>query len=91
MRKQARLTITGIVQGVGFRAYTLRQARILGVYGYVRNLASGGVEIVAEGSEDAIERLIQWARKGPPLSRVEDVKIEIAEPTEDHSDFSIWH
>jgi acylphosphatase len=91
MPKRATITIGGVVQGVGFRAYTYRQARALGLRGYVRNLASGDVEIVAEGTEEAIERLIQWARKGPPPSRVEDLRIDFAEPIGEFRDFSIRH
>jgi|HubBroStandDraft_4_1064222.scaffolds.fasta_scaffold1564867_2 acylphosphatase len=89
MRKRATIIVTGVVQSVGFRAYTIRQARALGVCGYVRNLASGAVEIVSEGSEDTLQRLIEWAGRGPPLSRVEDVVVEFADPTGEFSDFSV--
>lgn len=91
MRKRATIAVSGVVQGVGFRAYTLRQARAMGLQGYVRNRSSGEVEIVAEGNEETLQRLIEWARRGPPLSRVEDVQFELAEPTGEFTDFSIEH
>jgi acylphosphatase len=89
MRRQAHITVRGIVQGVCFRAYTQDEARSLGLTGYVRNLRSGDVEIVAEGEDDQITRLIAWARRGPPLARVEDVAVTFAEPTGAFRDFSI--
>jgi len=89
MSKQATIRVKGVVQGVGFRAYTVRQARALGLHGYVRNLSNGDVEIVVEGNEEAIERLRQLVRRGPPLSQVEDVSIEFANATGEFGDFSV--
>jgi acylphosphatase len=89
VRKRATIAVKGVVQGVGFRAYTIRQARALGLHGFVRNLPSGDVEIVAEGNEETIERLLQLVRRGPALSRVEDVTIEFAEPTDEFGEFSV--
>ena len=75
------MIVSGVVQGVGFRMYAQRQARSLGLRGYVRNLPSGEVEIVAEGDADAIEKLIAWARIGPPAADVEDVRVTYADAT----------
>lgn len=58
--------VIGIVQGVGFRYSTLYQARHLGLTGYVRNMADGSVEVVAEGEKEKIEKLLLWLKKGPP-------------------------
>jgi acylphosphatase len=91
MRKQAHITVRGMVQGVCFRAYTREVAHSLGVRGHVRNLANGNVEIVAEGEEDALQRLIAWARRGPPAAEVEDVEVRYAEPTDAFPDFRIRH
>ncbi len=91
MRKRAKITVTGVVQGVGFRAYIYRQARAMGLAGYVRNLPTGAVEIVAEGNEETIERLIERARRGPPLSRVENLESEFSDSSDEFTDFSIWH
>ncbi|MBN1836125.1 MAG: acylphosphatase [Spirochaetales bacterium] len=62
-----------MVQGVGFRYSTVRQARRLGVSGYVRNLPDGSVEVVAEGEEPRLRRLASWLQTGPPGAYVRRV------------------
>ena len=69
--KTRRATVTGRVQGVGFRFFAERAARELGVRGWVRNLPNGAVEAVAEGEEEAVTRFVERLRKGPQGSRVE--------------------
>ncbi len=69
--KTRRATVTGRVQGVGFRFFAERAARELGVRGWVRNLPNGAVEAVAEGEEEAVTRFFERLRKGPQGSRVE--------------------
>jgi acylphosphatase len=87
--KRAHLIISGVVQGVGFRMYAQRQARSLGLGGYVRNLPGGEVEIVAEGDAGAVERLITWAHVGPPSAEVDDARVTYAEPTGEFVGFDI--
>jgi acylphosphatase len=65
--------VTGQVQGVGFRAFTYEAARDLKLKGWVRNLTDLRVEIVAEGPEKDIARLLDRVKKGPPTSKVKDV------------------
>jgi acylphosphatase len=65
-RKTLHVRIEGIVQGVGFRYSTVHQARRLGLYGYVRNLWDGTVEVVAEGPEEQLRQLERWLHHGPP-------------------------
>jgi acylphosphatase len=67
------LVVSGLVQGVFYRASTLEQAQRLGLTGWVKNLAGGEVEIVAEGPRYALEQLVDWAKQGPPEARVDDV------------------
>ncbi len=88
MKKQVRLIISGIVQGVFFRGTTQRQARSLSLNGFVRNLSDGTVEVIAEGEEAYLNRLIEWCRKGPPGARVENIQI-IWKDTEDMKGFNI--
>ena len=70
--------ITGQVQGVGFRYAMCSEARRLRLTGWVRNCTDGSVEAVAVGDQAALERLAQWARRGPPGSRVNGVQISAA-------------
>jgi len=69
------LLITGRVQGVGFRFYTQRKARELGVTGWVRNRRDGAVEAVIQGTSGAVEAMIAWARRGPPSAVVAEVRV----------------
>ncbi|HEV8376419.1 MAG TPA: acylphosphatase [Candidatus Polarisedimenticolia bacterium] len=69
-----RYRIEGRVQGVGYRYFTRRTARRLGIKGLVRNLPDGTVEAIAEGSAEALEAMEHWLRAGPPGSRVDGVK-----------------
>jgi acylphosphatase len=66
-------TVSGFVQGVNFRYYTLGQAQNLGVRGYVRNCEDGTVEVVAEGERSVVDRLLAWLHAGPPSAYVEKV------------------
>lgn len=69
------ITVTGRVQGVGFR-YALRaEAQRRGTRGWVRNRRDGAVEAVVAGDADAVEGVIAWAHDGPPSARVDDVDV----------------
>jgi acylphosphatase len=73
--KAFRVVIRGIVQGVLFRASMSEVARRNGVAGWVRNRVDGSVEAHIEGDEDAVRRVIEWARHGPPRARVDSVTV----------------
>ena len=87
--KRVHLLITGRVQGVAFRANADRTARSLGLSGWARNLASGQVEIVAEGSPEAVDRMIRWSHVGPMMARVESVEVRYDPPTGEFTDFTV--
>ncbi len=74
-KRRVRARITGRVQGVFFRAYTVEAAQQIGVRGWVRNLPDGNVEAVFEAEADKIEKMIAWCREGSPLGRVERVDV----------------
>jgi len=74
MKVTRHLVIVGRVQGVGYRFYMQRKARDLGVAGWVRNRRDGSVEAMVQGSPDAVEAMIAWARRGPPSAVVAEVK-----------------
>lgn len=75
-----RYIVRGRVQGVGFRAYVLRQANALALRGFVRNLTDGGVECIACGEAEALARLAQHLRQGPPHARVESLSEDAVPP-----------
>jgi len=64
------------VQGVSFRYYTLLEAEQLGVLGFVKNRWDGTVEVVAEGEDRAVRKLLAWLYQGPRWARVEGVEVE---------------
>jgi acylphosphatase len=91
MTRRVCITVRGVVQGVGFRMYTMREAERLRLFGHVRNLPDRSVEIVAEGDASSVDRLIGWARHGPRAAVVEDVAVEDGEPTGQFVGFGIRH
>ena len=76
MTLQARLTVTGRVQGVGYRDWAMRTAVRLGLSGWVRNRLDGSVEAVIVGDDAAVGRMIEACRYGPSAARVDAVDIE---------------
>jgi acylphosphatase len=74
-----RLRITGRVQGVAYRAWTVETARRLGLNGWVRNRSDGSVAALPDGPVAAVEDLIERCRHGPSMARVEDVAVEEAQ------------
>jgi acylphosphatase len=81
--------LTGRVQGVGFRFFTERTARLEGLTGWVRNTEDGSVEVFAEGDAEAIARFEAKLRKGPPGARVDQVDTTIDTPSGRGREFAI--
>lgn len=77
---RVRVFVSGRVQGVAYRFYAEKYANALGITGWVRNLADGRVEVLAEGSRPEIEAFLERLREGPRLARVQgfDVRSEAA-------------
>jgi acylphosphatase len=75
------VTISGRVQGVGFRYSTRQRARSLDVAGWVRNNADGTVEAVFEGEPERVDALVAWCRRGPGGAWVDDVSVEVEAPS----------
>jgi acylphosphatase len=82
------IVVRGFVQGVFFRDSVHRLASSLGVSGWVRNTGDGAVEAVFEGETDAVDRLVDFCRRGPHGAEVDDVELS-DEPIEGLSGFSI--
>ena len=89
MTVRAHVYVAGRVQGVFFRWYTRDEAEKLGVKGWVRNLPDGRVEAVFEGEREAVERMIEFCRHGPPAAEVENVEVRWETPTGEHKGFKI--
>jgi len=86
---RARLLISGIVQGVGYRWSCNREARALGLTGWVRNLPDGRVEAVLQGTREHVERMIKWCYRGPSEAQVSDIAVSYEDALEDFKDFGI--
>jgi acylphosphatase len=79
--------VFGVVQGVGFRFWTMGKADELALKGVVKNLNDGSVSIVAEGSEDQVQQLLDWLRSDNAPGRVERVEEAITEAEGSFRDF----
>ena len=89
MRVARKFTISGLVQGVGFRYFAQRVAARHQVLGYVRNLENGNVESLAEGDAKAVENFKNDLLAGPTYSKVEHIEEEVLEPGGLYSSFRI--
>ena len=86
---RAHVFISGYVQGVNFRVYTRQQARLLGLWGWVRNMPDGRVEAVFEGERALVDRMLEWCHRGPPSASVEGVETAWGAATGSSKDFEI--
>ncbi|MGB7478978.1 MAG: acylphosphatase [Burkholderiaceae bacterium] len=85
-----RLRITGLVQGVGYRAAFRAEAHRLGLHGWVRNRRDGSVEALVAGDSAALDTLVAWARRGPPAARVRSVAVEASDETPAAAGLEMW-
>lgn len=87
--RRVEATISGRVQGVSFRYYTQKEAQRLQLTGWVRNQPDGSVMTTAEGSEDALQRFVQFLHQGPAAARVSQVTTVWQEASGEFSQFEI--
>jgi len=85
------MIVHGRVQRVGYRAFTRRTARKLGVIGWVKNLADGTVELVAQGPPDALKEFRRRLMKGPLGARVTEIREEPVSPSPERAEFEITY
>jgi len=88
-QKRIQLIIRGRVQGVFFRASAQREARRLGLTGWIRNRADGAVEATVEGEEDNVKDFLSWAQHGPTTARVDKVDTRWRSYTGEFAGFKI--
>ncbi|MEO0292972.1 MAG: acylphosphatase [candidate division WOR-3 bacterium] len=81
--------VSGIVQGVGFRYFTIRQAREIGISGWVRNLPDGRVEIVAEGESWRLKEFLENIKVGPSHATVTKVEVREEEYKKEFEGFEV--
>ena len=87
--RRVTVVATGLVQGVSFRYYTRREARRLGLTGWVKNEINGSVIVVAEGQDDALRNLIQFLEKGPPSARVRSIEVDWSRASAEFGSFEV--
>jgi acylphosphatase len=85
----AYIRVTGMVQGVGFRYFAMRQANQLGLSGYVKNRGDGSVEIQVEGEKVTVERFRSILQEGPGYSSVDEVEITYQAYSAKYKKFSV--
>jgi acylphosphatase len=83
------IRVRGRVQGVGFRAFVAQSGMIMGLTGWVRNVAYDQVETVAEGERAILEKFIEVIRTGPRASRVDECRVEWEIPSGDFTSFEV--
>ena len=88
-QKRIHLVVRGRVQGVYFRASAKREARQLGLTGWVKNRNDGAVELLAEGEEDQVKDFLAWAQHGPSTARVDKVETRWRSYTGEYAKFQI--
>ncbi len=86
--KTYNIIVTGTVQGVFFRETSDEMAKALDINGTVRNLKTGEVEIFAQGADERIKEFIEWCKRGPQSSKVEDLSVKVSDQ-EEFNGFSI--
>lgn len=88
-KTRAHVFISGFVQGVGFRFFTILRARKLGVSGVVKNLGDDRVEVIAEGQPENVKALIKCLREGPPGANVTGIDVNWEKYEGEFSDFGV--
>ena len=84
-----KITVYGLVQGVGFRYHTRQKAQELNLTGYVTNKPDHTVEIVADGTDEQLQALVAWAKTGPERANVKRVDVEDCLPINRFDEFVI--
>ena len=86
---RAEIIVNGLVQGVGYRYFVVREAKRLGLKGYTKNLYSGEVLTVVEGERAVVEELIKKLKIGPMHASVKSCKVDWQEPKNEFTDFEV--
>ena len=88
---RAHIFVSGRVQGVFFRESTKNKAQELGVFGWVKNLRDSRVEAIFEGEKESVEKMVNWARKGPAFAKVDRFDLVWEDCKSEFKEFEIRH
>jgi acylphosphatase len=86
-----KVTVSGRVQGVGYRYFVFQHARQLDLKGYVKNLAGGDVEVYVEGDKPVIMKLLKLLQRGPGFAYVTDLDLDWSDPSDSYKEFDITY
>ena len=89
MEVRAEIIVNGLVQGVGYRYFVVREAQKLRLKGFTKNLYTGEVLTVVEGEKAIIEELIKKLKVGPMHAAVKSCKVDWLEPKNEFTDFEV--
>jgi acylphosphatase len=89
MEVRAEIVVNGLVQGVGYRYFVIREAKTLGLKGFTKNLYTGEVLTVVEGEKALVEEMIKKLRVGPSHASVKTCKVDWQEPKNEFTDFEV--
>jgi acylphosphatase len=84
-----KILIFGRVQGVFFRKHAKAVADELGVFGWIRNVSDGSVQVFVLGKKDAVDKFVEWCRNGPDAAEVERVEVSLEDLDGDLNSFEI--
>ncbi len=88
-KTRVHIYVSGLVQGVFFRANAADKAQSLGLFGWVKNLPDGRVELVVEGEKEQVYQMIEWCKIGPPAAEVQDVEVETQQYSGEFNRFAV--
>lgn len=89
IKTRVHIFVEGLVQGVFFRENTKSKAESLDIRGWVRNLEDGRVEAVFEGEKKAVEKMIEWTKKGPKFAVVKNIEVKWQEYKGEFGNFEV--
>ena len=89
MEVRAEIVVNGLVQGVGYRYFVIREAKALGLKGFTKNLYTGEVLTVVEGEKALVEVMIKKLKVGPSHASVKNCKVDWQESKNEFTDFEV--
>ncbi len=89
MYSRAKITIKGLIQGIGFRRFLKGNALKLNLKGYAKNMLNNEVELTIEGSKESIDKMIEICKKGSKFSIINEVNVKLENYKSEFTSFEI--